>query len=145
MAETTEFLKMGYPYSPDEVIITINGKPVHLWSRVTVERLNPVHSWAPPSADGGHLAHYHPDQQGRITLELFQKSPSLQEILALASVKQPFSITVKDKSGTPDIATMPEALLENLPQLERGRAGTETTYRCSFIGVLYRVEGGVPE
>jgi hypothetical protein len=143
MADTPEGLeKLGFPYSPDEVVLTINGKRVVQWMSINFERINPVNSWAPPSADGGHLAIHHADMQGRLTLELMQKSPSLQDILALATTKQPFTIAIKDKSGTPDIAVMTEALLETMPQLQR--TATESNYRCQFIGVLHRVEGGTP-
>lgn len=135
---------LGLPYSDDEVVLEINGQRIFKWISITFERVNPVNSWAAPGANGGHLAVHHTDLQGRLTLELMQNSPSLEFIKSLAAVRVPFPITIKDKSGTPDLATMDEALLENEVNLTRNAQG-EATYRCQFIGVLKRVEGGIPK
>lgn len=144
MAETTNVAEiLGIPYNPAEVSLVINGKPVFGWRNFNAERINPVNSLAPPSADGQSLAIRHADLQGRLTLELLQKSPSLRDILSLSPMETPVSIEIKDKSGTADLATFPEAYLENVPQLQRSEG--DNNYRCTFVGILFRTEGFIPQ
>lgn len=143
MAEQNILEALGRPYYPPEVVLLIDGQRIMMWQSFTIERINPIHSWATPSADGGHLHFKHADLQGRLTLELSQKSPSLEFIKSLATRTEPFPIAVKDKSGTPDLATFTEAALETEPQFQRSTTG-DNFYRCSFIGVLHRSEGSVP-
>lgn len=144
MAETTNVAEiLGMPYNPAEVSLVINGKPVFGWRNFTVERINPLNTLAPPSADGQSLTIHHADMQGRLTLELLQKSPSLRDILSIIPRETPVSIEIKDKSGTADLATFPEAYLENVPQLQRSEG--DNNYRCTFVGILFRTEGFIPQ
>lgn len=144
MAEKPAGLEsVGLPYNPAECVLEVNGKRWFKWMNFNADRVNPLNSWAPSSADGGHLIIHHADLQGTFSIELQQNSPSVADALKLVPMLQPFSVVIKDKSGTPDLATMTEALLARPPQLQRAQG--ESNYRIEIIGVLRRAGGQVPQ
>ncbi len=119
-------------YDPAEFMAAADGTPIAGWRSITVERFGPINELSEPSADGKvHRIRKH-DPRMRARIVLAQDSPSLFFMRALAGRDHGFTFGVKDKSGTPDGASMWDCAIENEAPVTR--SATSSDYEFTIVG-----------